>query len=158
MISDTLDTIGVLARSVPDVALLVAALTDRHELLIDRTTADVPRIGICRPYEGNRAQPEMVTVFEDASKELRAAGAIVRDVSLPPAFGGLAEAQTTIMVCEVAKSLSHENLMHRKDLSTDMTKMIDAGLAVSPQQYDAARSLTRACRPLLPEIFNKFDA
>src|SRR5207249_5262733 len=33
MIADPLDTIGVLARSVPDAALLVAALTDRDELL-----------------------------------------------------------------------------------------------------------------------------
>jgi Asp-tRNA(Asn)/Glu-tRNA(Gln) amidotransferase A subunit family amidase len=157
MISDMLDTIGVLARSVPDVALFVAALTDRHELLIDRPTADVPRIGMCRTYEWNRAQPETVAVFEDAGKRLRAAGASVRDVTLPPPFAGLAEAQTAIMVSEVAKSLSHENLVHRKDLSADMTKMIDAGLAVSPQQYDAARSLTRTCRAMLPEIFSEFD-
>src|ERR1700674_4844620 len=74
-----------------------------------------------------------------------------------PPCGGLAEAHTAIMVSEVAKSLSHENLVHRKDLSADMTKMIDAGLAVSPQQYDAARSLTRTCRAMLPEIFNGFD-
>ena len=157
MISDTLDTIGVLARSVPDVALFVAALTDRHELLTDSATADVPRIGMCRTYEWNRAQPETVAMFEGAAKRLRAAGANVRDVSLPPPFAGLAAAQTAIMVFEVAKSLSHENLVHRKDLSADMTRMIDAGLAVSPQQYDAARSLTRTCRAMLPEIFNTFD-
>ena len=38
-----------------------------------------------------------------------------------------------------------------------MTKMIDAGLAASPQQYDAARSLTRKCRAMLAEIFNELD-
>ena len=157
MISDTLDTIGVFARSVPDVALFVAALTNRHELLIDRSTADVLRIGLCRTYEWNRAQPETVAVLEDAGRGLRAAGASIGDVTLPPPFAGLADAQTAIMVCEVAKSLSHENLVHRKDLSADMTKMIDAGLAVSPEQYDAARSLTRTCRAMLPEIFNGFD-
>lgn len=157
MISDTLDTIGVFARSVPDVALFVAALTNRHELLIDRSTADVLRIGLCRTYEWNRAQPETVAVLEDAGRGLRAAGASIGDVTLPPPFAGLADAQTAIMVCEVAKSLSHENLVHRKDLSADMTKMIDAGLAVSPQQYDAARSLTRTCRAMLPEIFNGVD-
>lgn len=157
MISDTLDTIGVFARTVPDVALFVAALSDRHELLIDGSTADVPQIGLCRTYEWNRAQPETVAVLEDAGRRLRAAGAGVSDVTLPPPFAGLADAQTTIMVCEVAKSLSHENLAHRRDLSADMTKMIDAGLAVLPQQYDAARSLTRTCRAMLPEIFNGFD-
>jgi Asp-tRNA(Asn)/Glu-tRNA(Gln) amidotransferase A subunit family amidase len=157
MISDMLDTLGVFARSVPDVALFVAALTNRHELLIDRSTADVLRIGLCRTYEWNRAQPETVAVLEDAGRRMRAAGASFGEVTLPPPFAGLADAQTTIMVCEVAKSLSHENLVHRKDLSADMTKMIDAGLAVSPQQYDAARSLTRTCRAMLPEIFNGFD-
>src|SRR5207249_3859677 len=44
MISDYLDTIGVLARSVPDAALFVAALTDMHNLLIDTPSTDVPRI------------------------------------------------------------------------------------------------------------------
>jgi Asp-tRNA(Asn)/Glu-tRNA(Gln) amidotransferase A subunit family amidase len=78
-------------------------------------------------------------------------------VVLPPPFAGLAEAQTSIMVSEVAKSLAYENLAHRKDLSGDMTKMIDAGLAVSPQQYDAARSLTRTCRAMLSEVFSEFD-
>src|SRR5438477_6757623 len=72
MISDYLDTIGVLARSVPDSALFVAALTNRHDLLIDQPTADVPRIGMCRTYEWNRAQPETVAVFESAEKQLRA--------------------------------------------------------------------------------------
>src|SRR5205823_5666786 len=157
MISDTLDTVGALARNVSDVALFVAALADRHELLIDQSTTDVPRIGLCRTYEWNRAQPETIAVVEDAGKRLSAAGASVRDVVLPQPFAGLAEAQTTIMVSEVAKSLAHENLVHRKDLSADMTKMIDAGLAVSPQQYDAARSLTRSCSAMLPDIFNGLD-
>jgi len=157
MISDMLDTVGALARSVPDAALFVGALAKRHELLIDQTTPDVPRIGLCRTFEWNRAQPETVAVLEDAAKRLRAAGARVRDAVLPPPFAGLVEAQTTIMVSEVAKSLAYENIAHREQLSADMTRMIDAGLAVSPQQYDAARSLTRMCRAMLPQIFSEFD-
>ena len=51
MISDTLDTIGGFARSVPDVALLVAALSGRRSLLIDAPPADAPRIGLCRTHE-----------------------------------------------------------------------------------------------------------
>lgn len=157
MISDYLDTIGALARSVPDVALFVAALADRRELLIVEPTDDVPRIGLCRTYEWNRAQPETVVVFDDAAKRLRAAGAKVRDVTLPPPFAGLVEAQLAVMQYEVAKLLTYENLAHRTMLSEDMTRMIDAGLAVSAQQYDAARSLTRTCRAMLPEVFDGVD-
>ncbi len=35
LISDTLDTLGALARSVPDAALFVAALSGRRELTVD---------------------------------------------------------------------------------------------------------------------------
>jgi amidase len=78
-------------------------------------------------------------------------------VTLPPPFAGLVDAHLAIMQYEVAKSLAHENLAHREALSEDMTRMIDAGLAVSPQQYDAARSLTRACRAMLSEVFRDVD-
>jgi Asp-tRNA(Asn)/Glu-tRNA(Gln) amidotransferase A subunit family amidase len=157
MISDTLDTVGALARSVPDVALFVAALAGRHELLIDQSTPEVPRIGLCKTYEWNRAQPETVAAFEDAGKRLRSAGARIWDVTLPTQFAGLAEAQTTIMVREVANSLAYENLTHREQLSADMTRMIDAGLAVSPQQYGAALSLARKCRAMLSGVFSGVD-
>ena len=153
LISDTLDTVGVLARTVPDVALFVAAITDRHELLVDRPRTDAPRIAMCTTHEWDRAQPETVGVFEQAKERLRAAGAMVHDVTLPPPFAQLAQAQTTVMVYEVAKSLSYENSRHRDQLSPEMTTMIDAGLAVSPAQYDAARELARTCRAMLPQVF-----
>ena len=157
LISDTLDTIGALARTVPDVALFVAALTDRHELLIDRPLADAPRIGLCRTYEWDRAQPETAGLFEQTQERLRSTGGDVRDVTLPPPFAGLAQAQITVMVHEVAKSLSYENARHRDQLSPEMTTMIDAGLAVSPAQYDAARELARTCRAMLPKVFADVD-
>ncbi|HEX6137610.1 MAG TPA: amidase family protein, partial [Casimicrobiaceae bacterium] len=85
------------------------------------------------------------------------AGARVREVALPPQFSGLAEAQTTIMVREVAQSLAYERLAHREALSPEMTAMIEAGLAVSPDAYDAAQRLARACRALLAPLFADVD-
>jgi Asp-tRNA(Asn)/Glu-tRNA(Gln) amidotransferase A subunit family amidase len=157
MISDTLDTIGVLARSVPDAALFAAALSGRSELFGDAPATDIPRIGLCRTHEWPRAQPETMSIFESAGERLRAAGANVRDVTLPSPFAGLVEAQITIMVREVALSLAHENIVHRGQLSGDMTRMIDAGLAVSPQQYDAAQALARTCRAMLGDVFDQVD-
>ena len=157
MISDTLDTIGVLARSVADSALFVAALTGRRELMIEALLATAPRVGLCRTCEWDRAQPETVAAFEDAARRLGTAGASVRDVTLPPPFAGLVEAQTAIMVHEVAMSLSHERLVHRDRLSVDMKTMIDAGLAVRPAQYDVARALARSCRAALADVFRDLD-
>jgi amidase len=158
MISDSLDTVGALARTVPDVALFAAALSGRDDLAIDRPTRDTPRIGICRTYEWERALPETVAMFDDVHARLRSAGARVREVTLPPPFAKLAAAQTTIMVREVAQSLTHEWLMHREALSREMVAMIETGLAVSIPQYDAAQLLARECRAMLPHVFDDVDA
>jgi len=157
MISDTLDTLGALARTVSDAALFVSALSGRRELLIERPAGEAPRIGVCRTYEWDRARPEMVAAFENAARRLRAAGASVRDAALPPAFANLAEAQVTVMVAEVAKCLSYEWLAHRDKLSAELVQMIEAGLAVTPERYDAAQSLARSSRALLPELFADVD-
>jgi Asp-tRNA(Asn)/Glu-tRNA(Gln) amidotransferase A subunit family amidase len=157
MISDTLDTIGALARSVQDAALFVAALADRPELMIERPRDDAPRVGLCRTHEWDRAHPETVTAFEGAARCLKETGASVRDVVLPPQFAGLVDAQTAIMVYEVARSLSYERLVHRASLSPEMIAMIDAGLAISPARYDAARALAQRSRATLPDIFADVD-
>jgi Asp-tRNA(Asn)/Glu-tRNA(Gln) amidotransferase A subunit family amidase len=157
MISDTLDTIGVLARTVPDAALFVAALSGRHELLIEQSSGQPPRIGVCRTYEWDRAQPEAAAAFEDAGRRLRAAGANVHDVMLPKPFAGLAQAQVAIMVAEVAKCLAHEWLVHSDKLSREMVAMIETGLAVMPERYDAAQTLATDCRAMLPEVFDNCD-
>jgi Asp-tRNA(Asn)/Glu-tRNA(Gln) amidotransferase A subunit family amidase len=157
MISDTLDTVGALARSVPDVALFVAALADRPELLIERPLGRPPRVGLCRTHQWDRAHPETVTAFEDAARGLGEAGATLRDVVLPPQFAELVDAQIAIMVHEVAKSLSYERLVHREKLSVEMIAMIDAGLAVSSARYDAARALAQRSRSSLAEVFADVD-
>jgi Asp-tRNA(Asn)/Glu-tRNA(Gln) amidotransferase A subunit family amidase len=157
MISDTLDTIGALARTVPDAALFVAALSDRRELVIERAQAAAPRVGLCRTYQWDRAQPETIAAFEDAARSLSVAGASVRDIALPAEFAGLVDAQIAIMVREVAQSLSHEWFMHRDRLSPEMVAMIEAGLAVSSERYDAARTLARTTRAALSDIFTAID-
>jgi Asp-tRNA(Asn)/Glu-tRNA(Gln) amidotransferase A subunit family amidase len=157
MISDTLDTVGALARSVPDVALFVAALADRPELLIERPLGRPPRVGLCRTHQWDRAHPETVTAFEDAARGLGEAGATLRDVVLPPQFAELVDAQIAIMVHEVARSLSYERLVHREKLSVEMIAMIDAGLAVSSARYDAARALAQRSRSSLAEVFADVD-
>lgn len=157
MISDSLDTIGGIARTVRDVALLVGAVGERPELFIDDSSSPAPRVGFCRTHEWAQAQPEAVAAFEAARDGLARSGVSVRDISLHEAFAGLAEAQLAIMTHEVASSLSYERLNHRDQLSSDMIRMIDAGLGVSKRQYDAARAVARSCRAQFDGLFRDVD-
>jgi len=96
-------------------------------------------------------------VFDDAARRLAKAGASVRDVTLPSSFAGMVDAQLAIMTHEVAKSLAHEWLAHRGQLSREMVAMIETGLAVTPERYDAAQALARSCRGALADVFDGID-
>ena len=156
-LSDTLDTIGVIARTVPDAALFAAAVTGRTDLMTTKSLAAGPSVGICRTYEWKRAQPEMMEALESAAKKLSAAGIRIKEVNLPPTYASLVQAQTDIMFVEQAQSLAHERLTHKSQLSERLRGLLEAGLGISHERYDAAQTLARNCRRNLTEVFTDCD-
>ena len=156
-LSDTLDTIGTLARNVPDAALLAAAASGRDELVIAHPLSTKPTVGICRTFEWPRAQTETHAAMDLAISKLGAAGVTLIDVDLPPNFAGLVQAQLDIMTYEMAHSLAYEWHAHRARLSTKLQELIAAGLALPRERYDAAVTLARNCRRITETLFSKAD-
>jgi Asp-tRNA(Asn)/Glu-tRNA(Gln) amidotransferase A subunit family amidase len=156
-LSDTLDTVGTIARTVPDAALLAAAVSGRADLLVGRPLAAPLRVGICRTYEWKQALPETVAAFERAAETLAAAGITVKEIKLPPTYANLVQAQSDIQLTEQAQSLAHERLRHWPRLSERLRGNLDAGLKVAHERYDAAQTLARNCRRSLTEVFADCD-
>ena len=157
-LSGTLDTIGVLARSVPDAALFAAAASGRNELIIRHPLTSAPRLGICRTFEWSHALPETQAAMTLAVDTLGAAGVPLVDVDLPPNFAGLVQAQLDVMTYEMARSLAYEWHAHRPRLSQKLQQLIAAGLALPRERYDAALTLARNCRHMTTELFSRVDA
>jgi Asp-tRNA(Asn)/Glu-tRNA(Gln) amidotransferase A subunit family amidase len=156
-LSDTLDTIGVLARGVPDAALFAAAASGREDLVIRQPLPSAPRVGICRTFEWPHAQPETQAAMALAMQELGAAGVTLIDVELPPNFAGLVQAQLDVMTWEMARSLAYEWHAHRQQLSQRLQDLIAAGLALPRERYDAAVTLARNARRATDELFSRAD-
>lgn len=156
-LSESLDTIGVIARNVPDAALLAAAASGRDELVIDQPLAHAPRVGICRTFEWSRAEPATHAAMELAIQKLGAAGITLLNVELPPDFSGLVQAQLDIMTFEMARSLAHEWLAHRSQLSRRLQELITAGLALPRERYDAALALAQYCQQKSHALFADVD-
>ena len=156
-LSDTLDTVGTIARNVPDAAYFAAAISGRRELIVGKPPTARLRIGICRTYEWKHAQPETIAALETAASKLAAAGAAVSEIKLPPTYANLVQAQTDIMFVEEAQSLAYERLVHNAALSKSLRALLDAGLAVTPERYDAAQTLARNCRRTLADVFADCD-
>lgn len=94
--ASSLDQVGPLTRTVRDAALMLQAIAGRDEH--DATSADVAvpdfaanleggvrglRIGLPREYFVEGMDPEVAAAIREAAKTLEAAGATVKDVSLP---------------------------------------------------------------------------
>lgn len=157
LISGTLDTVGTIARTVPDAALLAAAITGRHDLLANESQSFRPRVGLCRTYEWGRAEPETVAALEGAAGRLSAAGAEVHDVTLPPMYAHLTQAQTDIMLFEMAWLLGYERLCHWSRLSHRLQGMLETGLGIAIGVYQAAKRLADDCRRMIPQVFADYD-
>jgi Asp-tRNA(Asn)/Glu-tRNA(Gln) amidotransferase A subunit family amidase len=155
--AESLDTVGLFARTVEDAAFFASVLTGRPSLVLKESPVTVLRIGLCRTYEWPHAAPETVWAFEEAGKRLTRSGAEVREVDLPEPFAHLAEAQTTIMLYEMARAFAYEYTSHHDRLSSKLQELIESGQAYSPEEYDKALALAEKCHGLLNTVFSNLD-
>jgi amidase len=154
-LAESLDTLGVMARSPGDAALLVGALSGRD--LLPAPGAPAPRIALCRTHEWAAAQPETAAALEHAAKAAAGAGAKVVDLDLPREFAGLLQAQIDLMNYEAYRALASDRVHHLDGLSGTLKKLLDAAGRVDAARYDAARALAAGCRAMLGDVFADAD-
>src|SRR5690606_16936366 len=96
VLAESLDTLGVFARTVADAALFVGALTGSTALLTLPHVIEPLRIGICRTHEWDAVEPPSRVALDEAARVLADAGAHVSEVELPPPFTELRAANVHI--------------------------------------------------------------
>ncbi len=157
MQSPTLDTLGILARSLDDVALLRAVLLAQPTEPVARDTA-APRIGFCRTPAWDEADKATQTLLEHTAGRLSTAGAAVREVALPPPFDGILETHSRIFYFEAARNYAYEYEAHRDKISEALRKtVLEPGRALPLSAYIEAVATTEAYRRHLDDLFGDFD-
>jgi len=157
-LSDTLDTMGVIARSVEDCGLFAAAITGREALRVTRANSRASlRIGMCRTHEWPQAQPETVEAFERATGRLSKQGLRAVEATLSKEFAGLVASQIDIMGYEMARSLAWERFERGDKLSERLRGVLDAGWQVANARYDEAQAHAARCRAAIADMFREYD-
>src|SRR5207244_9297604 len=80
--AESLDTIGLIARSLDDIEL-VSAVLEMRAASKPQSLERPPRIGLCHTPLWKSAQPETVAAIEDAAQKLSKAGAQIRTITVP---------------------------------------------------------------------------
>jgi Asp-tRNA(Asn)/Glu-tRNA(Gln) amidotransferase A subunit family amidase len=115
--TEALDTVGIMARSVGDIALFRAAMM-AIPYVPPAMPETAPRLGLCRGPHWDEAQPEGRAILEAAADRLSSAGAAIHDTELPAECAGGDERQTTIGSFEGLRNHMPELYRHEALLST----------------------------------------
>lgn len=156
-LAESLDTIGALARTVEDCALLVHALSGRSVPDFASRLALAPRIGLCRTARWHEASPATQTLLENTAAALARRGATLREVALPQDFARIYDDQLLIMNYEAAQALAWEYRHHAELLSEPLRKTVEEYGAMPRAAYADALRNARDCRARLPQVFADLD-
>ena len=152
-----LDTLGVICRSLDDIALMRAALIAMPPRPVDRAAGTL-RIGVCRTPAWDEAEPATQRLIESTATRLAAAGAKVSDVSFAPQFADILQHHRRVFYYEAARNYAHEYDNHREQVSQVLRDTLlapgrDLPLAV----YVEALETAEAFRAHLDDIFGGVD-
>ncbi|HWK46282.1 MAG TPA: amidase [Stellaceae bacterium] len=154
-LADSLDTVGIIGRSVRDVAYFTAVISGRPALAV--TDVQAPRVGLFATSTWDLAEPGTRQALDRAVAALTATGAPVSDATVPPWFQGMLQAQDDVMAWEVARALAFERLRLAERLTAKTREYLPMKLAVTAEMYDAAQAAARDGRARLGELFADCD-
>lgn len=154
----SVDTLGMLSRSMEDQALLRAVLTCTPYRPI--RTADIGdlRIGVCRTPNWHLADHATQACLERAARDLSAAGATVEDFDLPDGFDAAMVGFDAISGYEISRTLSYEWVNFPELLSDNLrNNRVPNGLKVTPQEYRAGQTALADYRARFADSLEAWD-
>ncbi len=154
--SDTLDEVGVFARSVDDAALLAHALQGRAGEALPSAQAFAAKLGLVLADHA-AATPAMCAMLQAVAARLSRAGAGLLDVRWPVQFDALFEAQRLIQAFETARALAPEWQYRRAELSAALRGFLAEAARVPAADYAAALAQGVQARGQIEALFNGAD-
>ena len=131
-LSESLDTIGVIARTVADCALLVNATSGRA-MPGFFAAPKTPRIGVWRTSRADKACSATLELIERCASMLARRGAAVSEFTLPAEFDSLYDDQPLISGFDATRALAWERTHHAELLSVHLRNQL-AEYANKPRQ------------------------
>ena len=158
VMSESLDTIGVIAGSVGDCALFMAGLTGRDYGDVEARPGAAPRFGLCLGPTADQASAETLALLDRVTVAAGKAGATVTELRLPAAMDDAMDAQPVVMNMESAQALAWELDHAAAQISPVLRERMDWARSQPPARLDEAREAFAAARHAFADAVAPFDA
>ena len=154
----SVDTLGLIARSVEDIALYRDVLIDIPHQPLPATPCAPPRVGVCKTQFWEETDDATKRAIESCAQAMAKAGARVTAFRLPASFDPIDEIHQRISSFEFARNRAWEINHHYDEISQTLREnRLRHGLAYSFEQYREARAAGEKLRLELDDIFHDYD-
>ena len=154
----SLDTLTWFARSVDDLGLLCDAFAVHDDAPPRPVALPGARFALCRTPMWPHAGPGSHAAMAAAGERLRAAGAEVTELTLPPAFDGLTEAQAAIMLGEGRAAFLDLVRRHGAAAHDDFHARAENRAGITRAAMLAAYDAAARCRTAFDALAGEYDA
>jgi amidase len=155
--SGSLDTLGILARSVADIALYRDVLLGIPPQPM-QTLPRVPHIALCKSHVWDQFEPTTRALVEDAAARLGRAGAKVSEFAMPADFARLNDAHRSISSFEFARTFTFEIENHWDEISDTLRGgRLHDGINGSFERYIEAKQIADECCTRLDAMWGDID-
>ncbi|WP_332813849.1 amidase [Ramlibacter sp.] len=152
----SLDTVGLFTAGVETMATCAQAISGRPWAQgLRGGTAPVFGVAWSYPWEAMSASGRQA--LERAVAALRAAGATVREVTLPPWLGGVFKAHDEVQGWEATRALADEYAFERDRLSPVLRDYLTQARGITDAAYSLALDAAAAGRDALGQLFDGID-
>lgn len=164
LLSPTLDTVGPIASTVADVALLHAALTGSEppdhrniEGSIDMARTQRVRVGVLSARELEDVDADVLEGCEDMARHLSELGAALSEVALPERLDAYVERMSTIIGYEGWQAHGLRILQNPDVMDPHVRERFLAGQRVTPSRYRAVLEDQAAAQAAMRTALERFD-
>ena len=158
VMSESLDTIGVFARSVADCALFVGSVVGIDLGNPEAAVARAPTLAFCLGPSADRASADTVALFDRAAAAASKAGASITSIVLPEAADDAFAVHAEVMFGEMRQALAWELRTHRSAISPALLEKLDWGASLASGELLEALATMESARQAMAEVFAGFDA
>ena len=151
----TLDTVGLFAAGVEDVAMALSAITGRSELNAPEMKS--PRIGVVVQDFAGPAETGGAEALQHAARAAAKAGASVRELKMPEIVQEAWRIHIVVQQFEAHQAFAWEYRENYDIMPPLLRKRLDDSRHYTAADYDAARNVTVKARAALSEIFRDVD-
>jgi len=152
----TLDTVGLFAAGVRDLAHGLSAITNRPELL-PGTALSTLRIGVVTQDFAGEPEAAGSEALRIAARAAEKTGASVRAPKLPEIVAEAWRIHPTIQDFEAHQAFAWEYRANYDAMPPLLRGRLDESKGITPAAYDAARAVARRARAALAEVFADVD-